>query len=275
MALPKSTPPDRFSVRLVAIAAGFQEDDRRFHTARANGLGPTPVEHVAKRGGVVLFDTAGLEEWALAGAFHRGGLGLLASCRLARAIFGEIAPRSADGITNLGQLVRQDASLISSADRLMAEAGLQRGGVDRWFWVHRALRGVTYYEPRKAISGDLVLEVLDGRRVALAMRHDRRLQFASVAGGPSSDFSPLLDIQWSGRGDLAVLDPFEGLDLDFEANPDGRGAAAEIEAEYAAARENAVAIVRLNVSLAIRNAFDLVHDFRVAASSLKGADNAE
>jgi hypothetical protein len=50
--------------------------------------------------------------------------------------------------------------------------------------------------------------------------------------------------------------------MDFSMNPASAARYKMLQRDYLAARENAVARVRVNVSLAIRNAFDRVRDDR-------------
>ncbi len=75
-------------------------------------------------------------------------------------------------------------------------------------------------------------------------------------------FNPEFRIE--GRGaHVQILAVHEELDdCDFHTNPVSAAQLRALQHAYAAARENAVTRVRINMSLAIRNAFDMAYDLR-------------
>lgn len=82
---------------------------------------------------------------------------------------------------------------------------------------------------------------------------------------PASDplpFNPEFRIE--GRGSQARILPVheEVDDCDFHANPVSAAQLRALQTAYADARDNAVTRVRINMSLAIRNAFDVAFEGR-------------
>jgi hypothetical protein len=270
MVSPKRPPPDRFSASCAAIAAGIEV--RKLHVIREAGAGPEPVEYVARRGGALLYDTAGIAQWALCGAFVRAGIDLLSSARLAKSLSAEFGYR-ASSVANIDRWARSVPGALAERSKASSE-------VDELFWVHRAIRNAVpkFYVPFAASMGDVVLDIVDREYVLAGPPVGVNLATASP-DGTAREWAALAKISWKrvspkGDGGVSIDDPFASIDLDFECNPQGRDRAKAVEDAFQAARNNAVAIVRINVSLAIRNALDLLHNSREALDVLEGGDHA-
>lgn len=89
--------------------------------------------------------------------------------------------------------------------------------------------------------------------------------FSPVSGGlPASP-----DYRIEGRGAAARIVPIhqEVESLDFSVNAKAADQMRQLEQQYLKARENAVSRVRINLSLAIRNAFDWLQDDRASKAA--------
>ena len=89
---------------------------------------------------------------------------------------------------------------------------------------------------------------------------DPELKIKFVGGKDAEALGRIVGLD---RGSDAEVIPL-GAEVDMNpADPKWQARVDEIEREFFAARENAIGIVRVNVSLAIRNAFDAIHDHRI------------
>lgn len=176
-------------------------------------------------------DTAELKRMAFAGALSAVGLPLLAAGRLAAALTFD--PRSGDGEFRSG--------MEFAAVRLPAKFAAAAAGD---YWAHRAVSdaadaGAFTYERGAALRGDTVIEIADRRDVFIG-------NFGLV-----------------GADHIAVIDGW-GADLRVKAWFDLPEPSEEERKLAEMRRTNSVGLARINVALAIRNAFDAVRDHRAA-----------
>jgi hypothetical protein len=84
-----------------------------------------------------------------------------------------------------------------------------------------------------------------------------------------ADYLLVRDYRIEGRGAAARIVPIhqEMDNLDFSANAKAADQMRQLEKRYLTARENAVSRVRINLSLAIRNAFDRLQDDRASKAA--------
>lgn len=130
--------------------------------------------------------------------------------------------------------------------------------LDDDFWIYsRLVDGISDYRPDLAQRGDVLLEIADHEFV-LTASYGSNIKILSPAMKEGIDASP--EYRIVGRGpDVGVISIVDEVgSLDFEEYPENRVRMRDLTIEYLAARENAVALTRLNVSLAIRNAFGRV-----------------
>lgn len=256
MGRPSRTSGSSFTSREVALGAGLTL--RNFTLLHEEGLAPAPAESSGGRGGHRTYGSAALAQAALIGALHLAGFELLVAARLAGALAEEA-----------GQL---HGRLFSNIQTYLQAPHNPKPGYRPWiyspddqidddFWVHNKLiDSVVVYRAGLAMLGDTVIVIADHKYV-LSEHHGVNIKILSpVSGGlPASP-----DYRIEGRGTSAQIVPItdEVDNLDFSTDPVSAARFRALEEDYLAARENAVARVRINVSLAIRNAFDRVADDR-------------
>ncbi|MDB5448872.1 MAG: hypothetical protein JWQ97_4189, partial [Phenylobacterium sp.] len=146
--------------------------------------------------------------------------------------------------------------------RPWTESGAE-GDLGDDYWVHGQLLGSTVdYRPGVALLGDMIIDIADQEHVLTETHGLGSVEVFSpvMKGGMSA--SP--DYRIIGRGTSARVVPItdEVGRLDFSEDPVSAERYRTLQQDYLFARENAVARVRVNVSLAIRNAFDRVRGDR-------------
>lgn len=226
---------------LTARNIGFLQEER---------LAPAAIHGDAGRGGHRLYNSASLAHGALIGALHLAGFELLVAARLASALADDFGAMYGKLHSNLQEQARSNASLFSG---LGAKALL-----DDDFWIYsRLVDGVADYRPDFAQRGDVVLEIADHEFV-LTSTYGSKIKVLVPAMPEGVDAVP--EYRIVGRGaDVEVVSIVDEVgSLDFEVYPENRIHMRDLTLKYLAARENAVALTRLNVSLAIRNAFGRV-----------------
>ncbi|OWK25514.1 hypothetical protein AJ87_09145 [Rhizobium yanglingense] len=130
------------------------------------------------------------------------------------------------------------------------------------FWLHERLRNHTsLYQSGVALLGDFIIDIADHHHVLTEHLSDRPIPVFSPASGrlPANP-----EYRIVGRGGVArIIRPSDELD-DFNvfSNPKAKRQMQTLERRYLDARANAVSLVRINVSLAIRNALDRLQNFR-------------
>jgi hypothetical protein len=249
----KSNPPDQFTVRELALGAGLSARNSAYVLDR--GMGPDPAGQGAGRAGHRLFDSFGLAHFALIGALHRGGVELLVAARLADAVAEELGAAYGDLRPNLERYLERP--LNASAPNYPWPTGPGpglAGDVRDDFWLHHHLRiGAPAYRPGQALDGDLVLHIVDRTYVYLDVDHDK----AQTSEPPQAQYR-IYD--W---GPAAEVRPYylDGPALD-RRDAEARAESRRLEEEFVQAWWNATARLRINLSLAIRNALDAVFDDR-------------
>lgn len=249
----KTNPPDQFTVTEVALGAGLTP--RNFAYLLDRGFGPESRQQILGKSGHRLFDSFGLAHGALIGAIHSGGVEVLLAARLADAIAEELGGAYADLRPNLERYLDRDLNpnFPSYPWDAGPDAGLA-GDVRDMFWLHHHLRvGAAAYRPGMALDNDLVLQIVDRTYVYLDIANPRGSQtevpephYRIYGWGPSAEVRPYY---------------YDGPDLSLKdaAAREGRRQLAET---FAHAWRNATARLSINLSLAIRNALDVIHDER-------------
>ncbi len=215
------------------------------------GLAPAPIQGDAGRGGHRLYNSASLAHAALIGALHLSGFELLIAARLAAALADDFGAIYGKLHSNLQAEARSHRSIFSGFG---ANAVL-----DDDFWIYsRLVDGAANYQPELAQPGDVLLEIADHQYVLTASFGPHAVKIFSPVLKEGMAASP--EYRILGRGaDVEVISIVDEIgSLDFELHPDNRVRLRNLQLEYLAARENAVALTRVNVSLAIRNAFGRV-----------------
>jgi hypothetical protein len=259
VARPRVLADDIFTSREIALAAGLTP--RNYGFVVDEGLAPPAREPAADgRSGSKLYHAEAMAQTALVGALHAAGFELLVSARLAAAFADEYGASHGRLPANLNAFWRSKA--------LNPGGGIPWGKtdsdipIDQDFWIHHLLRNRSeVYRRSTAIPGDCVIEIADNTYV-LTRIHDLAIKTSSPASGEALPASPLYRIV--GRGAAAHIVPIhtEVDTMDFGIDPRSREKMCSLEDEYMSGRRHAVTLVSVNLSLAIRNAFDRLQDVR-------------
>jgi hypothetical protein len=259
MARPRALADDIFTSREIALAAGLTP--RNFGFLADKGLAPSAFEPGGDgRSGSKHYHAELMAQTALVGALHMAGFELLVSARLAAAFADEYGASHGRLPANLNTFWRSKA-LNPSADIPWGKTDSDIP-VDQDFWIRYLLRNRSeVYRRGTAIPGDCVVEIADNTFV-LTRIHDLAIKRSSPASGKALPASPLYRLV--GRGAAAHIVPIhmEVETMDFGIDSRSREKMCSLEDEYMSGRRHAVTLVNVNLSLAIRNAFDRLEDVR-------------
>jgi hypothetical protein len=245
-----------FTSRELALAANLSP--RNMALVHDEGLAPTPAESGGGRGGHRLYNSAGLAHAALIGATHLAGFELLVAARLSVAIAEDESHNHGKLLSNLATYLQRPFNPRPGFRPWGAELD-----IDDDFAVHGGLSdSIIDYRRGVALTGDMIIDIADHEYVLTEYARPRPLKVFSPVLKEGMPASP--DYRIVGRGSAATIVPIidEVDSMDFSMNPASAARYKMLQRDYLAARENAVARVRVNVSLAIRNAFDRVRDDR-------------
>lgn len=198
-------------------------------------------------------EVARIKRVAVVGALLSAGVPLFAAGRVAAAILTEFNTEDGEAPSGLNFLAR---GLPSDELNRLPEANQN---ID--FWYHDALkRCPTIYFPNIALSSDAIVEIVDRRLVFLSNMSGFKI--LNPFGEKPVEASYVGEIQaWTRGADCRVRllmhdAPFDQKSLSFAAS------AGSITAEANTRRMNAIALVKINASLAIRTAFDRLWSHR-------------
>jgi len=235
---------------------------------QARRLAPKPFSGTPGRSGVAFYNAGGLAHWALVGGLYGGSVPLLASARLAAAIAEELGAAYGRLPSNIGVYLQAPFNPTPSRypwpkgphDKLLSEDSSYD------FWVHHFLRTQTdIYKPGNALHGDFFIEVVNREYVFTSFDCQGKLKVYSPFGIRSEVSADYRIVGWQrGSDDVEVHHLIEELPASWvDSDPEAMAKGRALEDEFHAARDNAVSVLRVNVSLAIRNAFDAIHEHRV------------
>lgn len=263
MARPKHDNPLMYPAGELALGSGIAQRNVQF--LRDNMLGPFTDGAPDN----ALYDEQTLAHLAIIGGFHQAGLELLPAAQVATAYMNDQVDTRAERLANLWGLERRSARIFEKEVSPELYSLFITGGLT---WLHHGLMVCqTAYIPGKAIEEDVMITVAD-RTFVMTGRHNSRLGDLLPEGVPQDWLEPLCRIEGLARGGAprAISAAVEyGVDEydDATGGMDQTNSRRAFEA-YNTARENAVGLVTVNMSLAIRNAFDRVHDHRMSKTKL-------
>lgn len=264
MGRPGPRQADLFTSREVALASGISV--RNFALLVDEALAPTSLVDGPGRTGHRLYDAPALAEAALVGALHLAGLELLVAARLGEAFANEYAMNYGRLPSNLGAFLQ--APLNPNPKQRPWQDDPDEAPIDlaQDFWLHQRLRNrSTIYQSATALRGDFIIDIADHAYVTTEHRGLEIPVFSPASGGlPASP-----DFRIVGRGAAArVLALHEELEsLNVFHDPAAAARMKSLETDYMEGRDNAVSRLRINLSLAIRNAFDRLQDDRDARAA--------
>ncbi|MBP7817080.1 MAG: hypothetical protein KA085_13200 [Phenylobacterium sp.] len=263
MGRPTKTSGSAFTSRELALGAELTL--RNFSLLHEEGLAPKAMTSGGGRGGHRLYDSPALAHAALIGALHLAGFELLVAARLAAAFAEEAALVYGKLHSNVAVFLQSPFNPKPGYRPWTATAA---DDLDDDFWVHgRLLGSVVNYQPSVAVIGDMTIEIADHEYVLTGHHGAPALKIHSPVSKGGLPANP--DYRIVGRGSAARIVPItdEVDNLDFSTDPVSAARYKALEVDYLAARDNAVALVRINVSLAIRSAFDRVVQDRDRAAA--------
>lgn len=257
-----------FTSRELALAADLSL--RNMSLLHEQGVAPAPAEAGTGRGGHRLYSSVALAHAALVGALHLAGFELLVSARLAQAVADDFAAMYGKLHSNLAAFLQAPHNPTPGRRPWSGQdTDLQ---LEDDFWVYSRLAdSAVNVRPGVAIAGDLIIDIADHEYVLTETHGSRGVKIFSPVLKEGLSASP--DYRIEGRGSSARIVPItdEVDSMDFSADPASAARYRTLQQDYLAARENAVTRVRINVSLAIRNAFDRVRQDRARNGSRQSA----
>lgn len=239
MARPTEHVAQHFTFGEIALAGDLTV--RQIEALGERGLVPDPVSGLdAGRSSARLFDDTAAVRAGIVSASVAAGFPLLAAGRLAHTIqtLGGYSPNK-----------------IANTMSLEKEIGFDKHITDSVYGEVLHLKSCgTLCKP---MVGDCMYEIVD-RSYVIAVSDSPVMQIS----GRKSTFSPWYRVAcWDARGEVSVSWIGDEIAhyLDQGCKTDEyRAAARMIEDEFSRARENAIAIVRLNISLAIRKGYNRI-----------------
>lgn len=245
---------DQFTTGDLAVASGV--GSRNIALLNDVGLLPRPSIDAEGQSGHRIYDYATLKRVAAVGALHSAGVEILLAARLLDILqddFGGETPSNMRYCLDLA--MRSAPGKAPWPPSVEGVAGFSRGSE---FWVHHALS--TYgggYVPGAALAGDACVEIADRAYVTARPLGDLPRPL-SVAANVRLRANPIAKIRNWVRGSGLQIEDLGDLigNFDFEECPENRARMRRLEIEFEAAFENAVGVLRINLSLAIRRALD-------------------
>src|ERR1051325_2312171 len=233
MPRPRKDPADLFSYAELAIGGDMTKRD---------------VQHLMESKEQLMPPGRGiraLKRAAEIGAFKATGLTLFTSARLAKTTLHEFNQSDGEAPSGLNFLARK---LSREAIKLLPSQAAQTND----YHYHFALiRHPDIYPKGKALGSDAIIEIVDFR---LIFHSSRQFPKPGLVGW----------IEGLGRaGDARIVHITEKLGaIDDQENPGWRAENERLERKALNERENAVAKIIVNVSVAIRRALDRIAEYR-------------
>jgi hypothetical protein len=216
---------------------------------------------------VTIYDQGGLRHAALIGVFRNDGLPLLVAAQLAQEIKNELGSRYSALPSNLFGFCEGRYFPWKRDEEKKYGSSIHNGGD---FLLHHLLLTTDVYKRNTAIRGDFYFEIVNRQYVFMGVLGSPKL--ISPFDDNTADVESIYRIVGWDRGSDALGVTVRPMYDEFNEGWHERGTAAadhakRIEQEFFAARANAVSHLTINISLAIRNAFDALHDYRIDRKS--------
>lgn len=267
----KDTPPDLFTSTEMAVAAGITA--RSFGVLVEADLAPKAANTDYGKQSARLWNSFGLGEAAVIGAIHACGVELMMSAKIAALVIYEFSAVRGTLPSRFSDYLQRPLNPTPGHYPWADADSTVEQHIEDDFWLHHLLRTKSdIYRSRTAMEGDLFVEIADRRYVFtdFSWSGKRRLPRITPWGiTPAEQPDVLLEIEGWARGKDAVVKPIweiTGL-FDGTQGSEEENRAKQIEYDWLKARQNAVGILSVNVSLAIRNAFDAIHDHRISTGA--------
>lgn len=246
---------DQFTSGDLAAAAGLTP--RNVGLLAEHGLLPDAHSDGEGQGGHRLYDYDGLKRVAAIGALNGAGVELLLAARLLGILRDDFGGETPSNMRSC--LIAAMAATPGHAPWPKAVEGAAGFSLSSEFWIHHGLNAyASGYVPGAALDGDACVEIADRTYVALKPRGERMPKTLSMASNVSLRVNPVAKISNWTRGAEPHIEDLGDLigSFDFEEHPENRRRMRDLEIEFEAAFDNAVGVLRINLSLAIRNSLD-------------------
>lgn len=239
--------PNRHLFTAPEMEAGSGVSHRNFVFLAERDLLP-PAEVGGGKGRSRAWAMRGLSWMATVGAIHGSGIDLLLAAKLVHAAIFDLE-------SSRGHLWSNLESILRSA-RKMPTIEEVPGGAYNDYWMHRWIkRNTDSYVERQSIKTDATIEIADK-----AYCYEGAIWSPPYSG---SGFPGLCRVSLVRGGDVEVVTPLTEAGYSAETPYDGSEPIPDrILEEYRQAYRNSVGLIRVNISLAIRNALDAVERYR-------------
>jgi len=258
--MPSPKPQPRLvSAAELELAGGLPA--RAFDSLKKSGVVPEPARK-AVRGGRPGWGADAISLFGVTGAIYDAVPSLLLAAKLAGPIVSAF-------VENVGRLPGQMQDLVRAAMKAGADVG-EIESDDDYIAIRQMLASYPdIYESGRPHEGDIIV-IIVGRRYVFS-RVRRALRTLSPWGNPARPEMVWAVISGWGRGtspDDVLVTRFEDTIArdEFPGEPSAEAGAAK-EREAFAALDRATSRIEVNVSLAIRNGLDRIHDHRISKRS--------
>lgn len=261
MARPRRDDPlDEITTAYMAVGSGLSQPNVSLLSNRSL----VPGFEAVSKGSYRVGDIRALKWMAAIGAFHKAGVELLLAAKLVAPIADDLEINNDGEIpSNLGRYMEKPLH-IGPGDYLWEHReGDPDSRNDFWFHHHMLTRAPAKYRRGKSLLGDFVVEVADRQYVYLDVV--RKPESIPVYAGIHYSADPLFKVIGWERGEDAEIRHFhhEVVDMGQFFDEPEKEREGHLHAEYLDAYAHATGRIRVNISLAIRNALDAIHDRRV------------
>ena len=234
------------------VGDDFSYDD----LAVVGGITKSAVRHVADAGLLPADEKEEvrmLKRVAVIGGFIAAGVPLMAAAQVADAVQLEFNQYDGETPSGLGNLWRK-----LPRDEIRATPNHND------YWLHQALRGnPEIYKPGLATDSDVIVQIADREFVFAGTLHPFAPTLEPFApDGVSSGTSPVGRIEGWRRGVNPRFIHFSEAVPLFDDDLRPTAEAQALHNSFIAARENAIGIITVNLSLAIRNGLDRLAERR-------------
>lgn len=215
--------------------------------------GLSPIAKSVGRGSARRYSSQGLAHWAVTGALCKAGAPPLVAAKISRSFVDQYPEQHSyrgylnDGLDSLWHHALNEGYQIALPSPTTPDSPADR------YSFHLAINnGYPYYKPEVPTKSDLILFIADQKY--LFWSTNGKLGILTDAGS----FSQVASFRIFGweRGSSAIK--LISVDEESQGDPE---AAKFIELEFQHGLDNAIGVSRVNVSLAIRQAFKAVSVF--------------
>ncbi|MBL1436833.1 MAG: hypothetical protein COB08_011650 [Rhodobacteraceae bacterium] len=246
MARPKQNSPEQFTSGEISYGTGISL--RNLQYLRDNALTPTTANWTEWNKATNVYDMAGFVHFSMVGALLKSGLPLARSAKMVKELRWEFNEFEFGYMSGLSRQVFKGMPDYWTPDT---------DDYDFSFWLHHGIRKANYsgYSQKTAWDNDIILVVAD-QKYALTDIHIQTHGIGTIFGHHTIKSGPYPFCQFEEHGDGVI--PIHERE-EWETS-EGQ---LQLLTEYRDALDNATGVTRVNLSLALRNCADQIHDLRM------------